>query len=151
MDSDVTRSSGAAPLTYTPADTHLVQRVSSAGDSAWTVRAGRPHRMSYNDLSIDADTKREFYSLVEKWRNDTMHMSLANERASHFAYHQIMGMGRDALPLIFRELPDTTSDWFWALRAIARDKAPVIPDEDKGRVRRITEIWLDWGKANGYV
>ncbi|MEK6289079.1 MAG: hypothetical protein AABO57_25445 [Acidobacteriota bacterium] len=98
-----------------------------------------------------AELEQTFTKLAEQWRNETAHLSLAGEKANSFAYHQIMAMGPRVLPLIFRELEATTSDWFWALRAIARDKAPVIKPEDRGRVRRIAEIWMDWGKQNGYV
>lgn len=99
----------------------------------------------------DRELEAEFNALAQQWRDETAHISLSNERANHFAYHQIIGMGEKALPFIFRELRDTTSDWFWALRAIARKKGPVIPAEDKGKVRRIAEIWMGWGKQHGYV
>lgn len=95
--------------------------------------------------------EREFRSLAERWRNETTHLSISSEKANNFAYQQIVGMGEQVLPLIFRELETTTSDWFWALRAIARDRAPVIRAEDRGRVRRIAEIWMEWGKQIGYV
>jgi hypothetical protein len=95
--------------------------------------------------------EREFKSLAARWRNETTHLSISSEKANNFAYQQIIGMGEQVLPLIFRELETTTSDWFWALRAIARDRAPVIRAEDRGRVRRIAEIWMEWGKQNGYV
>jgi hypothetical protein len=97
------------------------------------------------------ELEEQFYALAQQWRNETAHLSLASEQANNFAYHQIIGMGEKVLPLIFRELRETTSDWFWALRAIARDKAPVIPPEDKGKVRRIAEIWMEWGKQHGHV
>ncbi|SRR6266404_188895 len=93
----------------------------------------------------------EFKSLAQRWRNETAHLSIASEKANNFAYQQIVGMGEKVLPIIFRELETTTSDWFWALRAIARDRAPVISAEDRGRVRRIAEIWMEWGRQNGYV
>jgi hypothetical protein len=95
--------------------------------------------------------EREFNTLAEQWRSETAHLSLASEKANNFAYHQIMAMGEKVLPLILRELKNRPSDWFWALRAIARDKAPEIPPEAQGRVRRIAEIWLEWGKLHGHV
>lgn len=100
---------------------------------------------------IDPELEREFKTLMHHWRNETTHLSIVSEKANNFAYQQIIGMGDKVLPLIFRELESTTSDWFWALRAIARDKAPAIPAEDRGRVRRIAEIWMEWGKRHGYV
>jgi hypothetical protein len=109
------------------------------------------YRVSRQRAKARESLEREFKSLAQRWRNETTHLSIASEKANNFAYQQIVGMGEKVLPLIFRELETTTSDWFWALRAIAREKAPVIPAEDRGRVRRIAEIWMDWGKQNGYV
>lgn len=114
-------------------------------------RGDRPsaHRLARRQGRETLEEK--FGRLAEQWRNETAHMSLASEKANNFAYHQIMGMGPKVLPFIFRELETTTSDWFWALRAVARDKAPVIKAEDQGRVRRIAEIWMDWGRRHGYI
>ena len=98
-----------------------------------------------------AEDEQAFRELAEQWRVETSHLSIASEKANSFAYHQIMAMGEKALPLILRELQVKASDWFWALRAIARDRAPSIPDEDKGMVRRIADRWIEWGKANGYI
>lgn len=109
------------------------------------------YRVSRQRPKTGGSLEQEFQSLTQRWRNETAHLSIATEKANNFAYQQIIGMGDKVLPLIFRELEATTSDWFWALRAIARERAPVIPPEDRGRVRRIAEIWMDWGKKNGYV
>lgn len=110
-----------------------------------------PYRASRQRAKARESLEREFKALAQRWRNETTHLSIASEKANNLAYQQIIGMGEQVLPLIFRELETTTSDWFWALRAIARDRAPVIPAEDRGRVRRIAEIWMEWGKQNGYV
>jgi hypothetical protein len=96
------------------------------------------------------DTEAEFRKLAEQWRSETMFISLDRERVCNFAYQQIIGMGKDALPFIFRELKETTSDWFWALRAITRTDVEVR-QEDKGNVHKIAEAWMEWGKQHGYV
>ncbi|MCA1567033.1 MAG: hypothetical protein LC803_15560 [Acidobacteria bacterium] len=100
--------------------------------------------------SGDADLEQEFHRLADQWRNETFHLSLAREQADNLAYHQIIGMGEKALPFIFRELQETTSDWFWALKAITRADVEVRP-EDRGNVHRIAEAWLEWGRENGHV
>lgn len=104
----------------------------------------------FNADESSAGVEQAFAELSEQWRSETAYMSLASEQANSFAYHQIIGMGKDALPLIFRELRDTTSDWFWALRAITRTNVNVKA-EDKGNVHKIAEAWLEWGKRSGYV
>lgn len=119
--------------------------------SVLRVEASDELAVSRQQANATGSLEREFISLAERWRNETTHLSISSEKANNFAYQQIVGMGEQVLPLIFRELETTTSDWFWALRAIARDRAPVIRAEDRGRVRRIAEIWMEWGKQNGYV
>lgn len=94
--------------------------------------------------------EREFNALAEQWREETSHLSFGRE--AHFAYQQIIGMGDAVLPIIFRELEVTTSDWFWALSAIARKKARrSYPRMTRGRVRKVARIWMDWGRQHGYV
>jgi hypothetical protein len=61
------------------------------------------------------------------------------------AYQQIIGMGRDALPFILKDLAETRSHWFWALRAIT-GVDPVEP-QYRGHVGRMADQWLEWGHA----
>jgi hypothetical protein len=65
----------------------------------------------------------------------------------HPAYQQIIGMGKDALPLIFRELKKTRGHWIWALAMILRD--------DKAnpgmKFSEAVDAWLEWGGENGYI
>ena len=69
--------------------------------------------------------------------------------AEHRAYQEIIGMGKEAIPLILRDLKETHAPWFWALRSIAREN-PVRP-EDRGDVDAMTAAWLDWGKRRLYI
>src|ERR1700682_2326124 len=56
------------------------------------------------DAPDEDNLEQDFYALAEQWRNETSHLSMSSERAKHFAYQQIIGMGKEVLPLIFREL-----------------------------------------------
>jgi hypothetical protein len=40
------------------------------------------------------------------------------DMVTHPAYQQIIGLGKEALPLLFGELRRAPDHWFWALRAI---------------------------------
>ena len=153
------RSTGIAAVTSTTTRIHKLRMEPTQGYlfvKASLQRAASPyypspHRVLRQRAKLEESLDEKFRRLAETWRRETKHLSLASEKANNFAYHQIMAMGEKVLPFIFRELQATTSDWFWALRAIARDSAPVIPEEDKGRVRRVADIWMDWGKRHGYV
>lgn len=98
----------------------------------------------FGSSQVSAEIERDFLRLADRWRRETAYLSLASQQANDFDYHQIIGMGKEALPLIFRELQETTSDWFWALAAIARDEAPTIPTDAEGDVDRIAAILASW-------
>jgi hypothetical protein len=57
-------------------------------------------------------------------------------------YQQIIGMGRDALPFILKELKQTRGHWLWALFAITGEyHAP-----DGSTFDEAVDAWLDWGR-----
>ena len=99
--------------------------------------------------NIDTELEHTFRALAEQWRRETRMLSSDSDIAANFSYHQIIGMGEKALPLIFREMQEKGGRWFWALRAITRQN-PIRP-EDRGNVRKMTQAWLEWGRQHNYV
>jgi hypothetical protein len=92
-------------------------------------------------------TARRFRVLADHWRQDTGMMASPKRRFMHNAYQQIIGMGRDAVPLILAELRDRPDDWFWALAAITgEDPAKGEVEFEKARAQ-----WLDWAKSRRYL
>ncbi|MGH7772345.1 MAG: hypothetical protein ACREQA_08905 [Candidatus Binatia bacterium] len=90
-----------------------------------------------------------FRELVQAWKPDIGHLSSATQMAMHPAYQQIIGLGREAVPLILRELRREPDHWFWALKAIT-GVDPVEPNA-RGRVREMTTAWLRWGEEQGLL
>ncbi|MHC5824234.1 MAG: hypothetical protein ACYT04_52460, partial [Nostoc sp.] len=99
-------------------------------------------------LLRQAEIKDTFMKLANQWRSETKHMSLMSDMILHTAYQQIIGMGTNAVPLILEELSREPEHWFWALRSITG--ANPIKPEDRGRVKKMAEAWLDWGRQHGY-
>jgi Holliday junction resolvase-like predicted endonuclease len=93
--------------------------------------------------------EQEFNELARQWRRETGMLSLIRQKAMHPAYQKIIGMGRDALPLIFLEMRNRSGDWLWALEAIARPK--VNPARDTANFKDAVAAWLKWGEENGYA
>lgn len=85
-----------------------------------------------------------FQALVEAWRQEVQFLSSVTEMSLHPAYQRIIGMGASVLPLLLRELENRPDHWFWALTAIT-GVDPVQP-EDRGRIEKMSEAWLKWGK-----
>jgi hypothetical protein len=90
-----------------------------------------------------------FRNLVDQWHRDTDHYSSQTQKAMHPGYQRIIGMGPAALPLIFRELEANSGHWFWALRAITGDD-PTCP-ADSGKIEKMGEGWLAYGRERGYL
>ena len=108
----------------------------------------REHPAS-EDVRTETDTQAKFERLAAEWKHETAHLSSLSMIAEHRAYQEIIGMGKEAIPLILRDLKDSQAQWFWALRSIARE-SPVRP-EDRGAVHAMTTAWLDWGKDRRYI
>ncbi len=47
-----------------------------------------------------------FQQLVNQWQKETRGISSSTELILHPAYQQIIGMGREVVPLLFRELEE---------------------------------------------
>ena len=89
-----------------------------------------------------------FRALADQWRRETGPLSSSSRIAAHPAYQEIIGMGPAALPLILRELQEHGDHWFAALRAISGENP--VPKEYAGRIPKIAECWLEWGREKGY-
>ncbi len=98
----------------------------------------------------DTDLEAEFQELAKQWRHDTGHFSIVSQMIRHPAYQRIIEMGEPVIPIILKDLQAQPDHWFPALAAISGE-SPQIPDEDRSRIRAITKIWIEWGKAKGYI
>ena len=76
-------------------------------------------------------------------------MSNVAQMAMLRPYQKIIGMGKEALPLILNELQREPDQWFWAHESIT-DQDPV-PPEAAGKVRLMAQAWIEWGKKNGII
>jgi hypothetical protein len=90
---------------------------------------------------------KEFNELASRWYLETRKISSAEQIVLNPAYQKIIGMGKEALPFIFKELKKTRGHWIWALAMIVReDKA-----KSGMKFREAVDAWLEWGEKNGYV
>jgi hypothetical protein len=93
------------------------------------------------------ELEKEFSDLVTAWTDDTLYLSSIQQIVSHPAYQKIISLGPPVLPLIFRDLPNRQSLWFWALHQISG--ADPVADDQVGDAA--VSAWLAWGRARGYV
>ena len=95
-----------------------------------------------------SDLEKEFNELAEQWYLETRMFSFIRQKAMHIAYQNIIGMGKDALPFIFRELSKGKGDWIYAIERITRLKENPVPGN--ATFKETIAIWLDWATKNDY-
>ncbi|MCY4661001.1 MAG: hypothetical protein OXF93_14475 [Acidobacteria bacterium] len=96
-----------------------------------------------------AEARRRFDMYAEEWTAQTSHLSVLSRRVMHPSYQRIIGLGRDALPLILDRLLSRPDHWFWALRSISGED-PVRP-EDVGTFDAMRDAWVSWGRRHGLI
>lgn len=113
---------------------------------AWTADSFLP----VPEAAVPApDIRARFQSLAQRWREETEFHSAPSALFMHPAYQEIIGLGPAVLPLMLADLEKTRDHWFWALRAITGENP--VPAEERGKVERMAERWVDWGRARGLL
>lgn len=98
--------------------------------------------------SIAEKYEQRFMTLADEWRHNQGVTSSLTQLVMSPAYQQIIGMGKTAVPLIFRELEKEPDHWFWALKSITGEDP--VSDESRGNIGQMATDWLEWGKKQGY-
>jgi hypothetical protein len=112
----------------------------------WTRSAAAPRVSTCRRAE---STELRFERLARTWRESRTLPRSATKMAMHPAYQEIIGMGRDALPLILNALQHEVDHWFWALRSIAGID-PVRP-EHRGDLHAMASDWIGWAKDQGIL
>lgn len=92
--------------------------------------------------------ERRFRQLVSEWKAGRGPQSSVAKMAMHPAYQQIIGLGRDAIPLLLAEMEREPSHWAWALRAITGEDP--VPEASRGKLFETAQAWVQWGHEKGY-
>ena len=85
--------------------------------------------------------------LEAQWKADTRFLSDANQIIDHPAFQEIVALGKDVLPFLLKDLEGQASLWVWALPEIAGENP--VPASDAGNIRKMSDAWLKWGRAQG--
>jgi len=109
------------------------------------------HNPIPQDLNqINPAAEEKFRQLARQWYEETMKLSSTQQITSTFSYMALCAMGKEILPLIFKEIEKGAGHWFTALRAINYPENPVEP-KDAGNRRKMAEAWLQWARIHGYT
>lgn len=97
-----------------------------------------------------ADTvEQRLRRLEADWQVDTQFLSDARRIINHPAFQQIIGLGKEVVPLLLRDLQAQPSLWVWALPDITGEN-PIQPS-DAGNIRKMSDAWVQWGRARGIL
>ena len=89
-----------------------------------------------------------FRNLAAQWHAESEFMSSLTEMVILPPYQRIIGLGREAVPFLLRELEREPDQWFWALQAITGQDP--VDAADRGDLRKMSAAWLAWGRREGY-
>ncbi len=137
---------------YIPCDPQDPRRPYTTGQELRTVITNLAEALRHYQIPISRQqesTAERFQALLRQWKGDVGPLSSVTEMAMHPAYQRIIGLGREAVPLLLRELAKEPDHWFWALKAIT-GVDPVEPAH-RGRVKDMADAWLLWGKEQGLL
>jgi hypothetical protein len=106
-----------------------------------------PQRALHSSPTLKADLDHRFLALVQAWKEETRLLSSIHDMVAHPAYLQIIGLGKEALPLLIDELRREPDHWFVALQAITGINP--IPSSACGNVDAMARAWLIWAEKQG--
>ena len=89
-----------------------------------------------------------FDRLAAEWQAATQFSADPSAAATHPAYHDMVALGVDAVPLILAALRDDP-DPAWVAALLELTGADPVPYADRGRTRAMAGHWLAWGNEVG--
>jgi hypothetical protein len=106
------------------------------------------YQQSITTVELIFFTSKKFRRLVAEWKMQRGPSSSSAKLAMHPAYQKIIGMGKEAIPLLLQELKREPDSWFWALTSITEEDP--VAEEDQGSINAMAKAWLAWGRTKGY-
>jgi len=91
--------------------------------------------------------EQQFRRLEAQWTTDTQFLSNPRLITEHPAFREIIALGPEVLPLMLRDLEAQPSLWVWALPEITGENP--VEAGDGGNIRKMSDAWLQWGRAKG--
>jgi hypothetical protein len=92
--------------------------------------------------------EQRFRRLEANWMAETAHLSSYTSIIRHPAFREIVSMGEEVIPLMLRDLEERPRLWVWALPEMTG--ADPVPPADAGKIAKMSEAWLRWGREHGY-
>jgi hypothetical protein len=91
--------------------------------------------------------EQRFRRLESQWIAEVGHHSSTTRLVNHPAFQAILELGPAVVPFMLRDLEERPRLWVWALPIITG--ADPVPQEDSGKIAKMSEAWLKWARENG--
>ena len=89
-----------------------------------------------------------FERLADEWLRERPRGVDIAQMTRHPAYQDIIELGEPAVPWILQRLAHKPDHWFVALSTITG--VSPVPLANRGRLGKMTAVWLEWGRQQGY-
>lgn len=113
------------------------------------LRVTLPKRVFVRAEPHSATLTDRFLTQARKWDDETSHLSSPMQRMMHPSYQAILGMANEnpseMVFLLIKDMKENRREWFWALSYLTQEN-PIKP-EDAGRMDKMIDEWVRWGKA----
>lgn len=110
--------------------------------------ADDPDDYELDDYPPQSLGRATFESLADEWERDRPRGVDIAQMTKHPAYRRIISMGEPTVPWLLHRLETKPDHWFVALNSITG--ARPVPPKSRGRIKEMTQAWLDWGIRQGY-
>jgi len=145
---DVSGNTAIQNTAQEPAQSTIATPIFFGEQSAIAVGSEPTITIAECNTETDQELEMNFNRLSKKWKAETSGYYSVASMVMHPAYLEIISHGEKMIPFILKDLQQKPSHWFIALKTLAKNYSPVKP-EDAGNIKKMTEAWLAWGRANG--
>jgi hypothetical protein len=100
---------------------------------------------------VESELEKKFNEYASKWKDETGLFSTTFQKVANDTYLDIIGMGKEVIPLILKDMQSVngTAHWHSALKALTKQNP--VEEKDLTKNRKIKEAWIAWGKHNNLI
>ena len=107
-------------------------------------------------MMIDQKIEEIVNNLINCWEEDTINLSFHDINHPCFSIIKILAERDDYIETVIttilrRMRKELTWSFVILWHIVPEEDRPVIPEEAKGKIQVLTDIWIAWGKEKGYL
>ena len=103
----------------------------------------------YRETAITlVSAEQAFAELAATWKAETRFTSSIDDIVLHPAHLAILGLGKQAIPWILRELKREPGHWFFALNILTGENP--VPPSLRGDMAGMTRAWINWAATKQF-